>query len=190
MSPEKNVVHFVDWAAVFWLNRYTTQSETFCFSPSKVQTISMLAGGGFSGICPKLNLFALNWFSSSWVSLLSGENRPSAASPTTPAPAGAAPKLLPNPPPAFAAEEEKLNPEADPNPEEAGGLSAAGAANEKEEAEGVEADPKPDGGFVGAVKRPPNPVDWEDVDKEPNPVAGAGKLKVWAWAGAGAPNPE
>lgn len=125
--------------------------------------------------------------------MLSGENRPSVASPTTPAPAAgeavAAPKELPNPPPAFGAEEAKLNPEADLNPEGAGGLFAVGAANEKDEAEGVEEGPNPDGGFVGAVKRLPNPVGWEDVDKEPNPVAGAWKLKVWAWAGAGAPNP-
>lgn len=123
--------------------------------------------------------------------MLSGENRPSVVSPTAPAPSEAAvpPKALPNPPPVVAVVVEKLNPEADPNPEDAvgGGLSALGAANEKDEADGTEEEPNPDGGCVGAVIRLPNPVESEDVEEEPNPELRAGKPKVTDWAGAPKP---
>lgn len=102
-------------------------------------------------------------------------------------PGAAALKQDTNSPPVFAVEE-KLNPEAEPNPEGAAGLSAFGAANEKVEAESVEEDPSPDGGWVGAAKALPKPAGDDDDDgtaEEPNPEAV--KLKLLAWAGAGTP---
>ena len=138
--------------------------------------------------------------------MLSGENRLSDASPAEPAP-GAAPnpplacaktllplavagavKPLPNPPPV----EEKLKPEAAPNPAEAAGLSEVGAAKGKVEAEGAEDDPNPPGGCVGGAKALPKPVVDDDdgaAAEEPNPVCEGVKLKLPAWAGAGAPKP-
>lgn len=93
--------------------------------------------------------------------MLSDENRLSAAPLADPSlaagtaafvpnglllPAGvSAPKPLPNPVPLFAVEE-KLKPEAEPNPEVAAGLLVVGAANEKFEDEGVAGEPNPDGG--------------------------------------------
>lgn len=174
----------------------------------------MSAGGGFKGIWPRVNLFALNWFSSSGVSLLSDENRLSDVPPAEPAPAagGAAvvpnpplvcpnklllpaaagastPKPLPNPPPVFAVEE-KLNPEAEPNPE-AAGLLVVGHAKEKLEDEGAseaaEEEPNPEGGCVGAAVALPKPVEDDGAAEEPNPPVEAAKLKLLA--SAGAPNP-
>lgn len=68
--------------------------------------------------------------------------------------------------------EEKLNPEADPNPEAAAGFGV----KEKFEAEGAE--PNPEGGCVGAAKMLLKPVEEDCVAAEPNPLA---------WMGAGAP---
>lgn len=174
--------------------------------------MSRFAGGGFKGTWPSVNLLALNWFSSSWVSLLSGVNKPSAASlpaaaevagavgapntalvfpklllPLLSAAAGAPlPDPLPNPVPVFAEEEEKLKAEAEPKPEEAGGWLVVGAAKENVEAEGVEAEPKPMGGWAGAAVTFPKP---DEDDGAPNPVLDAAKLKLLAVAVAGAPKP-
>lgn len=133
----------------------------------------------------------------------SGENRLSDASAADPDPAAAAaagvapnpplvcPKVLllpavaPNPPPVFAVEE-KLNPEADPNPDGAAGLSVEAAAKEKLEAaaveEGADEPPNPEGGCVGAAKVLPKPDD-DGAAEEPKPADEA-KLKLLAWAGA------
>lgn len=181
--------------------------------PLQHHTTSMSAGGGFNGIWPRVNLLALNWFSSSGVILLSCENRVSDAPPADPAPAacGAAafpnpppvcpntlplpaeaaasdPKALANPPPGVVVEE-KLNPEAEPNPEAAAGLLAGGAAKENEDAATAEEpaveEPNPEGGCAGAAEGPPKAAGAE----EPNPTAWAAKLNVSAVAGAGAPKP-
>lgn len=90
--------------------------------------------------------------------------------------------------------EEKLNPEARPNPEVAAGVLVAGAAKEKEAAEraedAAEEDPNPEGGCVGAAEALPKPAEDDGASaEEPNPPLGAAKLKVPAWAGAGAPKP-
>ncbi|TNN88095.1 hypothetical protein EYF80_001676 [Liparis tanakae] len=163
----------------------------------------MSTGGGFRGIWPRVNLFALNWASSSGLKLLSCENRLFCAAPAGPTPAAggasvfpnpplvcpkilpspteagtAAPKPLPNPPPVAFCVEGKLNPEAEPNPEVAAGLLVDGAAKEKEEAFGAEEaaveEPNPEGGCVGAAKALPKP----GAAREPNPPLGAAKLKV------------
>lgn len=88
--------------------------------------------------------------------------------------------------------EEKLNPEAEPNPE-AAGLLVAGYPKEKLEAEGaveaVEEEPNPEGGCVGAAVALPKPVGAAAAAGEPNPLDGAAKLKLVASAGGGAPNP-
>lgn len=147
--------------------------------------------------------------------MLSGENRLSDAPPADPAPAAggaaavpnpplvcpnevllpaeagaSAPKPLPNPPPLFAVEE-KLNPEAEPNPE-AAGLLVVGYAKEKleDEVAAAEEEPNPEGGCVGAAAGAlPKPVEDDGAAEEPNPPVGAAKLKLLASAGAGAPNP-
>lgn len=98
-----------------------------------------------------------------------------------PAAAGAsAPKPLLNPPPVFAVDE-KLNPEAEPNPDVTAGLSEIGAVKEKVEAKGAEVtaeeEPNPEGSCVGAATALPKP---------PPAVA---KLKLLACTGAGAPKP-
>lgn len=150
----------------------------------------------------------------------SGENRLSVAPPADPAPAaagavdapnpplacpkillfpatagaaaGAAPKPLPNPPAVFAAVE-KLNPEAEPNPEVAADVLEVGALKENEEAErageAAEEEPNPEGGCTGAAEALPKPVEDDGATEEPNPPLAAAKLKVLAWAGAGAPKP-
>lgn len=105
--------------------------------------------------------------------------------PLLPVVAGApTPKPLP-------AVEEKLNPEADPNPEAGADLSVVLEAKEKLEAEGAEEDAalNPEGGCVGAAKMLPKPVEDDCVAAEPNPLFEAEKLKPLAWAGAGAPKP-
>lgn len=140
--------------------------------------------------------------------MLSGENRLSDGPPADPAtaegvelaapnpvcpktplppavPGAPVPKPVPNPPPVFPMEE-KLNAEAEPNPEEAAGLSAFGAAKEKAEAERAEEDPNPDGGCVGAAKALPKPAEEDDDDDDD----GAAKLKLLAWRAAGAPKPD
>lgn len=103
----------------------------------------------------------------------------------------AAPKPLPTPP--VVAVEEKLNPEAEPNPEGAAGVLVVGPLKEKEEAEiaeeAAEGAPNPVGGCVGAAGTLPNPVVDDGAAEEPNPLLGAAKLKVLAWTGAGAPKP-
>lgn len=175
-------------------------------------TSSMSAGGGFKGIWPRVNLLALNWFSSSGVRLPWGENRLSDAPSVDlgPAAGGApnpplvcpkvllllpgaagvsAPKPLPNPPPAFAVEE-KLNPEAEPNPEVAAGVLEVAAPKEKDAAERAEEEePNPVGGWAGAVEALPKPVEDDGAAEESNPPLPAAKLKALAWAGAGAPKP-
>lgn len=148
----------------------------------------------------------------------SGENRPSAAPSADPAAAadgaGLAPnpplvcpkmllppavvdslaaKPLPNPPPPpLFAVEEKLNPEAEPNPEEAAGALEVGALKEKEAAEGAEEaadeeEPNPEGGCVGTTEALPKPVEDDGAAVEPNPLLEVVKLNVLAWTGA--PNP-
>lgn len=132
--------------------------------------------------------------------MLSGENRPSDASPADAAPAAAGAATAPNPPlvcekelkplaipPPVPAVEEKLNPEAEPNPEEAAGLLAFSAVKEK--FEGLEAeDPNAEGGCAEYDESLPKPV--EDVGaEEPNPVCWDVKLKLLAWTGAAAPKP-
>lgn len=147
----------------------------------------------------------------------SGENRPSAAPLADPAAAadgaGVAPnpplvcpkmlllpavvdslavKPLPNPPPPLLAVEEKLNPEAEPNPEAAAGALEVAALKEKEAAEGAEEaadeeEPNPEGGCVGTTEALPKPVEDDGAAVEPNPLLGAVKLNVLAWTGA--PNP-
>lgn len=100
------------------------------------------------------------------------------------------PKPLLSPPPLFVVDE-KLNPEAEPNPDVAAGLSEVGTAKEKAEAEGgevtVEEEPNPEGGCVGAVRALPKPVGAEGAD--PKPPLGAAKPKPLVCAGAGAPKP-
>lgn len=144
----------------------------------------------------------------------SGENRLSDAPPADPAPAAAGavdapnpplvcpktllfpaaagaavPKPLPNPPAVFAAME-KLNPEAEPNPEVPADVSEVGALKEKEDAEeGAEEEPNPEGGCAGAAEALPKPVEDDGAIAEPNPPLEALKLKVLAWTGAGAPKP-
>lgn len=90
-----------------------------------------------------------------------------------------APKPLPNPPPEFDVEA-KLNPDADPNPEEAAGLLEVGAAKENPAAEGAEEDaevlPNPEGGCVGADKVFPK----TGAAAEPNPGSDDAKLKELA----------
>lgn len=148
--------------------------------------------------------------------MLSGENRLSDAPPADPAPAAGgaaaapnpplcpktlplpaaagatAPKPLPAPPPVLAVEE-KVNPEAEPNPEGAAGVLVVGAPKEKEEAEraeeAAEEEPNPEGGCVGAAVALPKPVEDDGAAEEPNPPLGAAKLKVLAWSGAEAPKP-
>ena len=171
----------------------------------------MSTGGGFKGIWPRVNLLALNSFSSSGVRLPSGENRLSGAAPPGLAPAAggaaaapnpplicpkalplpaaadvAVPKPLPNPPPVFAVEE-KLNPEAEPNPEAAAGLSAVGAAKENVEADGAEEEPNPEVGCVGAAMALPNPAEDAGAAEEANPPPAAAKPKVAACTGAPKP---
>lgn len=137
--------------------------------------------------------------------MLSGENRLSDGPPTDPAaaedvelatpkpvcpktllppavPGAPVPKPVPKPPPVFAVE--KLNAEAETNPDEAAGLSTFGAAKENVEAESVEEDPNPGGGCVGAAKVLPKPAEDDDDDD------GAAKLKLLAWAAVGAPKPD
>lgn len=105
-------------------------------------------------------------------------------------------KPLPNPPPppppVFAVEE-KLNPEAEPNPEEAAGALEVGALKENEAAEraeeAAEEEPNPEGGCGGTTEALPKPVEDDGAAEEPNPLLGAAKLKLLAWAGAGVPNP-
>lgn len=153
---------------------------------------------------------ALNWSSSSGLSLLSGENRLSDAAPAAggaaaapkplvcpkllPLPAAAAagaapaPKPLPNPP-VLCAVAEKLNPEAEPNPDAGACVLEAGVLKEKEEAEGAAAaEPKSGAGWDGAAAALPKPA--EGARAEPNPPPEEVKLKELAWAGAGAPKPE
>lgn len=102
------------------------------------------------------------------------------------------PKPLLNPPPVFVVDE-KLNPEAEPNPEVAAGLSEVRAAKEKLETEGAEVtadeEPNPEGGCVGAVRGLPKPVGAEGVAEEPNPPLGAVKPKLLVCTGAGVPKP-
>lgn len=110
-----------------------------------------------------------------------------------PAAAGAsAPKPLLNPPPVFAVDE-KLNPEAEPNPEVTAGLSEVGAVKEKVEANGVEVtageEPNPEGGCVVAAKALLKPVGAEVVAGKPKPPLGAEKPKLLVCTGAGAPKP-
>lgn len=87
--------------------------------------------------------------------------------------------------------EEKLNPDAEPNPEdEAAGLLSFGEAKEKEEACGAAEtadEPNPEGGCVGADMTLPKPAEDDGAAEEPNPLAGAAKLKLLGWTGA--PNP-
>lgn len=152
---------------------------------SQSHNTSKLDGGGFVGIWPRVNLFDLNWSSSSGVSLLSSENRlsdiplaellaaveaelvpnPVVVFPKRPPLPAATDSLDPNPlpnalspdPPVFV---EKLNPDAEPNAEVDAGLFEVGALKEKELAEAAEGapeeEPKPD----------PNP------EEEPNPEEG------------------
>lgn len=131
--------------------------------------------------------------------MLTCENRLSEAPPAGPAPAAGgaavapnpplaaagagAPKPLPNPAPVFDVEE-KVNSEAEPNPEVAAGLSAVGAAKEKVDGEVA---PNPEGGCVGAAKALPNPVEEGGAAEDPNPPPGAAKLKESAAAGAPKP---
>lgn len=144
----------------------------------------------------------------------SSENRPSEAPLADPAAAAAAadgagvapnplvcPKMLllpavvdsplPNPPPLFAVEE-KLNPEAEPNPEEAAGALEVAALKEKEAAEGAEEaadeeEPNPEGGCVGTTEALPKPVEDDGAAVEPKPLPEVVKLNALAWTGA--PNP-
>lgn len=85
--------------------------------------------------------------------------------------------------------EEKLNPEAEPNPEAAAGLLVLEAAKENSEAEGAEEEPNPEGGCVGAAMALPKPVEDDGAAEEPNPPLGAAKLKLLACPCAGAPKP-
>lgn len=104
------------------------------------------------------------------------------------------PKPLANapPPPPVCAEEEKLNPEAEPNPEVAADELEVGAVKEKEAgetAEEVAEEPNPDGGCVGTTGALPKPVEDDGAAEEPNPPPAEVKLKVLAWTGAAVPNP-
>ena len=113
-------------------------------------------------------------------------NPPLAAPKTLPlsaAAGAAAPKPLPNPAPVFDVEE-KVNSEAEPNPEVSAGLSVVGAAKEKVDGEVA---PNPEGGCVGAAKVLPNPVEEGGAAEDPNPPLGAAKLKESAAAGAPKP---
>lgn len=99
------------------------------------------------------------------------------------------PKPLPNPPPppVFAVEE-KLKPEAEPNPEVAVGALETGALKEKDEAEraegAAEEEPNPRGGCVGPTEMLPKPAEDDGAAEEPNALLPAAKLKVLAWTGA------
>lgn len=83
-----------------------------------------------------------------------------------------APKRVPNPLPTEVAAEEKLNPDAEPNPEAAAGVLDVGALKDKDAAETAEgaAEPNPEG-------------------EEPKPLLPAAKLKVEVWTGVEPPNP-
>lgn len=102
-------------------------------------------------------------------------------------------KPVPNPPPPpLFAVEEKLNPEAEPNPEEAAGALEVAALKENEAAEGAEEaadeeEPNPEGGCVGTTGALPKPAEEDGAAVEPNPLLEAAKLNVLAWTGA--PNP-
>lgn len=114
-----------------------------------------------------------------------------------PAATGAlAPKTLPNPPPpppVFAVEE-KLKPEAEPNPEAAVGALETGAAKEKEEAEraegAAEEESNPKRGCVGPTEALPKAAEDDGAAEEPNALLPTAKLKVLAWTGAWVPNPS
>lgn len=178
-------------------------------------TSSMLDGGGFKGIWPRLNVFDLNWFSSSGVSELSGEKRLSDV-PLAELPAAEEGALVPNPAVAFPkrpllpagadsldpnapapAPVEKLNPDAEPNAGVDVGLSEVGPLKEKELADAAEGppedEPKPDAN----PEEEPNPDGGcvgatgfcPNPNDEPNPLLPAAKLKVLAWTGAALPNP-
>lgn len=106
-----------------------------------------------------------------------------------PAATGAlAPKPLPNPPPPVFAVEEKLKPEAEPNPEAAVGALETGAVKEKEEAEraegAAEEESNPKQGCVGPTEVLPKPAEDDGAAEEPNALLPTAKLKVLAWAGA------
>lgn len=116
-------------------------------------------------------------------------NPPLVCPKTLPLPAGAgavAPKPLPKPPPVLFVVEEKLNPEAEPNPEGAAAVLEVGALKEKEDAA---EEPNPEEGCVGAAEALPKPVEEGGAAEEPNPPPAEAKLKELAWAGAGAPKP-
>lgn len=99
--------------------------------------------------------------------------------------AAAAP-ALPNPPVLLPAEE-KLNPDADPNPEDPAGLLVEEEAKEKVEAEGWAGAPKPEG--VCGVEDP-NGAPKTGADVNPNSGRFSGKPKLPVWAGAGEPKSE
>ena len=109
-----------------------------------------------------------------------------------------APKPLENappppPPPPVLAGQEKLNPEAEPNPEVAADELEVGAAKEKEAGETAEEaaeEPNPDGGCVGTTGELPKPAEDDGAAEEPNPPPAEVKLNVLAWTGAALPNPR
>lgn len=176
----------------------------------------MLDGGGFKGIWPRLNVFDLNWFSSSGVSELSSEKRlsdvplaelpaaeegalvpnPAVVFPKRPLLPAGADSLDPNAPPP--APVEKLNPDAEPNAGVDVGLSEVGVLKEKELADAAEGPP------VDEPKPEPNPEVVPNPDggcvgttgfcpnpnDGPNPLLPAAKLKVLGWTGAALPNPR
>lgn len=82
---------------------------------------------------------------------------------------------------------EKLNPAAEPNPDEAAGALEVLGAKEKEEAETAEEEePNPEGGCAGSVMALPKPAGDDGAAVDPNPVLAEAKLKVLAWTGAAA----
>lgn len=182
-------------------------------------TTSMLDGGGFKGIWPRVNVFDLNWFSSSGVSELSSEKRlsefplaelpaavegelvpnPAVAFPKRPLLPAGADSLVPNaPPPAPAWFAEKLNPDAEPNTEADAGVSEVGVLKEKELTEAAEGPPEDEPKPEPNPEEEPNPdggcVGTTGVcpnpDEAPKALLPAAKLKVLAWTGAVLPNPK
>lgn len=104
---------------------------------------------------------------------------------------GLAPKRVPNPLPTEVDAEEKLNPDAEPNPEAAAGVLDVGALKDKDAAETAEgaAEPNPEGACVGTTDESPKPNEDDGAAEEPKPLLPAAKLKVDAWTGVEPPNP-